>query len=144
MTKNTDSSPAAPVETLPETLAALSQLNTALDEALAPIINQLQQLLTQLGGRSFGSLANNQRIARELQSLFMSLGVRVVCPRPDCNEPSSVRCKKAGGAKHGSFQFEHPRNGRLISHATSIVIPPDLHLVPAPPNPRRKLKRRQG
>ena len=73
----------------------------------------------------------------------MSLGVRVVCPRPDCNEPSSIRCQAAGRTKHGSFEFEHLRNGRLISHAASVTIPPDLRLVPAPPNPRRKLKRRQ-
>ena len=115
----------------------IERLDEAVTIAQRPLQQELQALLDDLAGCSFGSLADNTAAANALRFLMLRLEVRVECPREGCHEASLIRCRPAGRTRHGSFEFEHRRNGRLSTHAASTKLPA-LKLVPAPPHARRK------
>jgi hypothetical protein len=117
----------------------LQGINARLTQLLAPVIENVKEILTRLKGRSFG-LATNEALVSVIQQLLSRLGLRVSCPR--CSEPAILRCRETGNARDGSFQFEHSAGGRQTNHGGGATFPA-LTLVPAPPDRRRARKKRQ-
>jgi hypothetical protein len=121
-----------------ELLRGLQAIDERLTALLAPIIEEVDDALTRLEGRSFG-LEANEALVSAIQQLLNRLGLRVRCPR--CREPAILRCRETGNARDGSFQFEHYASGRQTNHGGGATFPA-LTLVPAPPDRRRARKKR--
>jgi hypothetical protein len=113
----------------------LQAFHSQIRQAHAPTKEELEVFLARLEGRSFGSLAENQRFAAELQQLLNALGLRVQCPT--CGQPARIRCASSGRAKSGAFQFNHAGGQKVTNHGGSTKLPP-LKLVPAQPPSHRK------
>lgn len=116
--------------------ALIGLLGERLDALQLPVRQAIQKLLDGLVGHSFGTLAANQAITREVQALLARLGVRVVCPKIGCGLPSALRCAAAGNSKTGVFQFDHTTGRKRTTHLGGSTFPP-LTLVDAPPDGRR-------
>jgi hypothetical protein len=121
-----------------DVIGSLEALNQRLTELLQPFTADLQTFLDGLEGRSFG-LAANKAIIAAIQSLLQRLGLRVRCPH--CAQPTIPRCRPMKNTKGGSFQFEHSQGGKQTNHGGATTFPA-FKLVPAPPDRRRKRKKR--
>jgi hypothetical protein len=119
-------------------IGGLDEMNRRLTELLQPFTGDLQTFLNGLEGRSFG-LAANKAIIAAIQGLLQRLGLRVRCPH--CAQPAIPRCRPMKNTKGGSFQFEHSRSGKQTNHGGGTTFPA-FKLVPAPPDRRRKRKKR--
>jgi predicted RNA-binding Zn-ribbon protein involved in translation (DUF1610 family) len=122
-----------------ETLRGIEALNQRLTQVLQPFTADVQAFLDGIEGRSFG-LAANKSIVLSTQLLLQRLGLRVRCPH--CGEPAILRCRSTRNAKGGSFQFEHSARGKQTNHGGGTTFPA-MRLVPAPPDKRRKRKKRR-
>ena len=116
--------------------SALNTLHEAANEVetiQAQIVVTIQDSLRSLAGRRFGSLAANQRVAKEVHALLDSKGLRVKCP--ECGAAAILRCQNAGNARTGAFVYDHYlERGRTFHGGPSTF--PLLELIPKPP--RRK------
>jgi hypothetical protein len=117
-------------------------LNERVTQAQKAISIELQSLFKELVGRSFGSLEANQQVADGLRFLMQRLEVRVACPQKGCGKPALLRARRAGRSPEGTFGFEHVVGNQLMAHAASTRLP-ELKLVPAPPDRRRKSSNRR-
>lgn len=136
--KTTNDSVASPAdEASSGVIGGLDELNRRLTELLHPFTGDLQTLLDDLEGRSFG-LAANKVIIAAVQGLLQRLGLRVRCPH--CGQPAIPRCRPMRNTKGGSFQFEHSQGGKQTNHGGGTTFPA-FKLVPAPPDRRRKRKK---
>jgi hypothetical protein len=122
-----------------EITRSLEAMNQRLTEILQPFVGEIQSFLDSLEGRSFG-LTANEAITTAIQALLQRLGMRVRCPR--CGSPAIPRCRPMPNTKAGSFQFEHYQRGRQTNHGGGTTFPA-MKLVPAPPDRRRKRKKRK-
>lgn len=120
----------------------IRDLNDRVSHAQKALSTELQSLLNDLVGRSFGSLEANQDVADGLRFLMQRLEVRVACPKKGCGKPALLRARRAGRSPEGTFGFEHTVGSRIMAHAASTRMP-DLRLVPAPPDRRRKVSSRR-
>lgn len=115
---------------------ALQQLQhtaTEVEAIQAQIVLTIQASLQSLAGQKFGSLAANQRVAKEVHALLDSKGLRVKCP--ECGTAAILRCQNSGNSKTGAFVYDHYLDkGRTFHGGPSSF--PLLELIPKPP--RRK------
>jgi len=115
-------------------------------------IAELQSLVHDLGGQSFGSLHANKLVASALESLAQKLAVRFACPRQIkeedeharervriCGQPARLDCAARNRNPHGLFRFRHAlESGQGDVHISSKVIPEQVTLIPAPLDRRRR------
>ena len=97
-------------ESVGEVERRLFEANARIDQLLAHVIAELEVLLSDLTGRSWGRLEAKQSAVAQLQRLLDRLGQRIRCPV--CGEPARIRCRAAFRMKEGCFQFEHFIGGR--------------------------------
>ena len=69
-----DSDFSLPLAKSKSVLAAFGRLNKMLDELHEPVIRELQAILDELPGHSFGSYKENLAVTRELEELLTRLG----------------------------------------------------------------------
>lgn len=122
--------------------AALDELDQEISTAQVPFHQRLQSILNRLAGKSFESFAENQVLADKVRDLLFRLGMRIACPQKRCGQPALIRCNPVPSTRFGSFEFQHPINGVRKTHAASTVLP-QLSLVPAQPDRRRRPPARQ-
>lgn len=118
-------------------LQRLTAVDASLTRILEPVVTETQQVLNCLEGRSFG-LEVNIEITSAIQLLLQRLGLRVTCVK--CEQPGQIRCRATRNAKGGSFQFEHAQ-GKPTNHGGGTTFP-KLQLIGAPPDSRRRRKKR--
>jgi len=118
--------------------SAFSLLGSSISRNISPVREALEVYLAALEGHKFCSFEEKRRFATSLNELLDRLGgLRVKCS--GCGEPAILRAKRAGGAKNGTFQYEHFDHGKRMTHKGASLALPRLHLVPARPDRRRKL-----
>ena len=111
-----------------KTMQSLNRFEGDIQRVLAKKALALQELLAaHFCGHDFGSLANNQAVASQINLSARRLGHRFLCRK--CKQPADLRCSRTNRSKHGSFQFEHYNNSRRTHHCGHTVVP-DLLLVP--------------
>jgi hypothetical protein len=117
--------PEKPRDPLPDPLveSEFDRAQTMIEDALEPVIDHIQNLLSALEGRAFGSFAGNQRIAALIHNLVARLGMALACQKDTCYRPARLRCKKSGRSKDGSFIFEHQAEGRQVFHCGRATLP---------------------
>jgi len=93
------------------------------------IRQQIEASLKSLAGKNFGTLIENQTIAKQVHALLDSKGLRVVCP--ECKAAAILRCQKAGNSKTGAFMFDHYLDTGRTFHGGQATFP-ELSLTPKP------------
>jgi len=113
------------------------QLGADLNNAQAPIVANLKILLKELAGKKFESLDDKRLIVSVISELLQRTDLRAQCPR--CRKAALLRCQKSGNSKSGMFQIYHPnyKGKRNIIHKSQSTFP-EIRLIPAPQDPRRK------
>ena len=94
----------------------------------------IQSQLSQMAGRSLGSLEANRELARSIQEMLDAHGLRVRCTH--CGHPAILRVSPRAGAAHGVFVFDHTIDGRRTFHGGRNVLP-EIQLVAKPPRKKR-------
>jgi len=115
-------------------LEALRRVSQRLAVTDARAGKMVGRILTDLKGAAFESLAANERLARELNSLLDRLGLRAKCPK--CGEPARFVCSASSRMKNGAFFFYHTST----THGGTGTVPA-LKLVSKGPDKRRKPER---
>lgn len=107
--------------------AALDAIESTFDASRAVLVEELEDYLRSLEGKSFGDIANNQKFAAKLNRTLRQLGYALVCQ--SCGGPASLRVAE-GNSPGGSFQFLHstyqgrrniPHMGRASAPLFEIV-----------------------
>lgn len=98
-------------------------------EGKDPTIQEIEKLVNQLAGKSFGSFRANQLAAQEIQALCKDLDLRIACPKPGCKKPATLTLTTARGGISGYFVFIHSagprkqeRHGGLSKLPEKIVL----------------------
>jgi hypothetical protein len=97
----------------------------SLDLTGQELIDRLQEYLSGLKGKSFGSPAN-RFWANMLNHFMETQGLRVACiGKNECNKPSLLRYSRGGTGREGHrFRTEHlDTNGRQAKHGGAVSIP---------------------
>lgn len=89
----------------------------------------IQNQLSQMTGRSLGSLEANRELARSIQEMLDAHGLRVRCCQ--CGHPAILRVSPRSGAAHGVFVFDHTIDGHRTFHGGRNCIP-EIRLVAKP------------
>ena len=89
----------------------------------------IQSQLSQMAGRSLGSLEANRELARSIQEMLDAHGLRVRCTH--CGHPAILRVSPRKGSPRGAFVFDHSIDGRRTFHGGAGVVP-ELRLVSKP------------
>ncbi len=110
--------PNATIERATEQLGLLEQ---EINAHQLQIRRCIEARLAQFQGWSFGSLEENQRFAKMVHALLDNYGLRVQCP--ECNNPSILRCLRAGNAKHGVFVYDHYLDTGRTFHGGPTTVP---------------------
>jgi len=107
----------------------LAELERELNRLQRSIRLAIETHLRKFSGRSFGSLAENQRVATSIHALLDSHGLRVRCS--ECGHPAILRVSPRGGLASGAFVFDHTIEGRRTFHGGRANLP-ELRLVSKP------------
>jgi hypothetical protein len=96
-----------------------------LSEEIGVLQQQIRRIIEgrvqQFHGWAFGSLEENQRLAKMIHQLLDNHGLRVECP--ECGYPSILRCLRAGNAKHGVFVYDHYLESGRTFHGGPTTVP---------------------
>lgn len=114
----------------------LEQAKSHVDDIKAKLLRDLEISVNALAGQDFGSLLENQRVAKQVHTLLDSVSLRVACP--ECGSAAILRCQKAGNAKHGVFTYDHYLEHGRTFHGGQTRFPA-LKLVPKPERRRKSL-----
>ena len=101
-------------------LAELAGMDAEISCVQGPIVQRFRELLRALEGASFGSLENNQKVARAIRELLYRFKLRVRCPL--CGEPALLHCSQIGTAKNGAFRYRHVQDGRTTFHGAKTLL----------------------
>jgi hypothetical protein len=115
--------------------ARLADLQRQMNRLQREIRLAIQEQLAQLSGCSLGSLKANRELARSIQTMLDSHGLRVRCCQ--CGHAAILRVSPRAGAPHGVFVFDHTIDGHRTFHGGRGVLP-EIRLVA---KPRRQSKR---
>jgi len=118
------------------TLAAevLGDLQRQMNRLQREIRLAIQSQLSQMAGRTLGSLQANRELVRSIQEMLDAHGLRVRCSQ--CGNPAILRVSPRSGAAHGVFVFDHTIEGRRTFHGGRNVLP-EIHLVAKPTRKKR-------
>jgi len=117
-----------------ENLAKIRLVHQSAKQALMPVVEELQVLLSQLEGQRYSTLSKNQQLASAINNLLHYTNTRITCPK--CQNPALLYCTTAGGNTTGAFIVRHTIKGKDVTHLTSVTFPgqltlchthPDLH-----------------
>lgn len=114
---------------LKEAADQMDQLTRQLHHMQRSIRQTIERSLQELRGQSFGSLPENQRFARLVQTLLESHGLRVRCP--ECGHPAILRCSRSGSSGSGAFVFDHYIERRRTFHGGGATVP-QLRIIAKP------------
>ena len=98
-------------------------------------IADIQTLLDGFVDRAFVE-HDKQQIVNRIQELLCQANARVLCPSSE--KPGNLRLKQAGKSARKTFAIDVSEDGKRTSHFSSMTFP-RLIVVPAPPDPRRKI-----
>ncbi len=123
--------PSGPLQTPRHFLRLLTEVDAQIGQILEPVNDDLNEVVQQLVGKSFGSFEANRRVARQVLLLLNQLLLGFECRREGCGEPARLVCVPAPPPRPWTFQFEHLVAGRTIRHGGSGSFPPLtlVHLV---------------
>lgn len=110
--------PGATIEQAVEQVRLLSEEIGVIQQQIRRTIESRVQ---QFHGWAFGSLEENQRLAKMIHQLLDNHGLRVECP--ECGHPSILRCLRAGNAKHGAFVYDHYLESGRTFHGGPTTVP---------------------
>ena len=117
--------------------SAFSLIAANIGRNISPAREALADYLAELEGHEFRSFEEKKRFATSLNELLDRLGrLRVKCA--GCGEPAILRAKMAGGAKNGTFQYDHFDHGKRRTHKGASLALPRLYLMPPRPDRRHK------
>ncbi|MFK7736819.1 MAG: hypothetical protein AB8B50_12360 [Pirellulaceae bacterium] len=110
-----------PEPTLQRAVEQMAELQGQIQSLQSQMVRSIEQTLQQFHGWSFGSLRENQALAKLIHQLLDSHGLRVQCP--ECGNPAILRCLRAGNAKHGAFVFDHYLETGRTFHGGPTTVP---------------------
>lgn len=114
----------------------LARLQREMNRLQREIRLTIQAQLSQMNGKSLGSLEANQELARSIHEMLDSHGLRVRCPQ--CGNAAILRASPRAGAPNGVFVFDHTVDGKRTFHGGRTVVP-EIHLTAKPSRkPRSK------
>lgn len=123
----------------PEAAAALlGDLKREMNRLQREIRLAIQTQLGQMVGKSMGTLEANRELARSIQEMLESHGLRVRCNQ--CGHPAILRVSPRAGAAAGVFVFDHTIDGRRTFHGGWVAMP-EIRLVAKPARKPRSEKR---
>lgn len=109
--------------------AMLGELKREMNRLQREIRLAIQAQLGRMSGRSLGSLEANRNLARSIQEMLDTHGLRVRCNQ--CGHPAILRVSPRAGASAGVFVFDHTIDGRRTFHGGRISMP-EIRLVSKP------------
>jgi hypothetical protein len=110
-----------PEPTLQRAVEQMTDLQGQIQSLQSQMVRSIEQTLQQFQGWSFGSLRENQALAKLIHQMLDSHGLRVQCP--ECGNPAILRCLRAGNAKHGAFVFDHYLETGRTFHGGPTTVP---------------------
>lgn len=110
-----------PEPTLGQAVEQMTQLRNEIESIQQQIVRTIEGRLLQFHGWSFGTLQENQSLAKMIHQLLDSHGLRVQCP--ECKNPAILRCLRAGNSKTGAFVFDHYLESGRTFHGGPNSVP---------------------
>ncbi|MEL6105748.1 MAG: hypothetical protein AAFU85_06925 [Planctomycetota bacterium] len=107
----------------------LARLQREMNRLQREIRLTIQAQLSQMTGKSLGSLEANRELARSIHEMLDSHGLRVRCPH--CGNAAILRVSPRAGAAAGVFVFDHSVDGKRTFHGGRTVVP-EIHLTAKP------------
>ena len=118
----------------------LARLQREMNRLQREIRLTIQAQLSQMTGKSLGSLEANRELARSIHEMLDAHGLRVRCPQ--CGNAAILRVSPRSGSATGVFVFDHSVDGKRTFHGGRAVMP-EIHLVAKPTRkPRGKPNQR--
>ena len=96
----------------------------------------IQAQLSQMAGKSLGTLEANRELARSIHEMLDAHGLRVRCSQ--CGSPAILRVSPRAGATAGVFVFDHTVNGKRTFHGGRIHVP-EIQVVAKPARKPRSM-----
>ena len=120
-----------------EAARMLGQLQREMNRLQREIRLAIQAQLSQMTGKSLGSLDANRQLAQSIHTMLDSHGLRVRCPQ--CGSAAILRVSPRRGAPSGVFVFDHTIEGRRTFHGGRTSMP-EIRLIAKPSRKPRSPK----
>ena len=118
----------------------LARLQREMNRLQREIRLTIQAQLSQMAGKSLGSLEANRELAQSIHQMLDAHGLRVRCPQ--CGTAAILRVSPRPGSPTGVFVFDHTIDGKRTFHGGRAVMP-EIQLVAKPSRkPRTKSEKR--
>ncbi|MEO1524191.1 MAG: hypothetical protein AAFX06_02090 [Planctomycetota bacterium] len=121
--------PPEPSEDAAQAARMLARLQREMNRLQREIRLTIQAQLSQMTGKSLGSLESNRELARSIHEMLDAHGLRVRCPH--CGNAAILRVSPRPGAASGVFVFDHTIDGKRTFHGGKTVMP-EILLVAKP------------
>lgn len=99
----------------------LGQLTQQINRLQRAVRLAIENELADWTGQSYGSLTDNQDVARMIHQTVDGHGLRLRCP--ECGHPAILRCSARPGVPDGVFVFDHCIEGRRTFHGGGSTLP---------------------